>query len=54
VQDGFIFSLRASFARQTIKANGYVKRPVNFQEGHARLTAFLSRLAQNDKPDQGT
>lgn len=47
VRDGFSFSLRAKFENRTVRANGYMKAPDNFKEGHQRLSEYLLSLAKN-------
>lgn len=51
VRDGFSFELRVRFENFDIKANGYMKEPENFKQGHERLSKYLLKLTQNFKED---
>lgn len=47
VRDGFSFSLNARFENAGIRASGYVERPENFKEGHAKLSEYLFNLTES-------
>ena len=47
VRDGFSFSLHAKFENAGIRASGYVERPENFKEGHAKLSEYLFNLTES-------